>query len=209
MLPVKKSCPAPDIVRLPAPSILPAIVRLCPDPIDAVFEPVSDKALPTLSVSALPLVVAVVVIVALESASVEPLSVKFAFLPTVPLLPNVSESTVIGPMLFVFVVCVVPPKTKLHVPEVVGNVLQFELVDQLALPPPPDQVVVPAHASPDATANATARMAATETGSDILTDAIFICERLLAISLVIVVLLLCTNMGRRFLNGQRSSVWAV
>jgi hypothetical protein len=175
---------------------------LCPDPIDAVFEPVSDKELPTLSVNTFPLVVAVVVIVALESANVEPLSVKLAFLPTVPLLPNVSESTVIVPILFVFVVCVVPPKTRLHVPEVVGNVLQFELVDQLALPPPPDQVVVPAHASPDTTANAKARMAATETGSDIFSDANFICERLLAISLLIVRLLLCTNMGRRFLSGQ-------
>jgi hypothetical protein len=117
---------------------------LCPDPIDAVFEPVSDKRLPTLSVITLPLAVAVVVIVAFESANVEPLSVKLAFLPAVPLLPNVSESTVIDPMLFVFVVCVVPPKTRLHVPDVVGTVLQFELVDQLALPPPPDQVVVPA-----------------------------------------------------------------
>jgi hypothetical protein len=209
LLPVRKSWPIPDFVRLPVPPILPPIVRLCPDPIDAVFEPVSDKALPTLSVNALTLDVAVVVIVALESANVEPLSVKLAFLPAVPLLPKVSELTVIDPMWFVVVVCAVPPKTRLHVPEVVGNVLQFELVDQLALPPPPDQVVVPAQASSDPSANATARMAATETRSDIFNDANFMCERLLASSLLIVRLLLCTNMGRRFLSGRSSSVWAV
>jgi hypothetical protein len=136
--------------------------------------------------------VAVVVIVAFESANVEPLSVKLAFLPAVPLLPNVSEPTVMGPMLLVFVVCVVPPKTKLHVPDVVGNVLQFELVDQFPLPPPPDQVVVPALASPDTTAIARTSVAANEQSTDIGSDANFICELLLAISLLIVRLLICT-----------------
>jgi hypothetical protein len=155
---------------------------------------VSDKALPTPSVNTLPLVVAVVVIVALESASVEPLNVKFAFLPTVPLLPNVSESTVICPMLFVFVVCVVPPKTRLHDPDVVGNVLQFEAVDQLPLPPPPDQVVIPAKASPEPTANATMNMAAANTGADIFDTVNFNCERLRAVSALRVGLLLCKNM---------------
>lgn len=164
-------------MKLPEPSILPLIVRLCPIPSDAVFEPVSERALPTLSVNTLPLVVAVVVIVALVSAKVDPLSVKFALFPKVPLLPNVSESTVICPMLFVFVVCVVPPKTRLHVPDVVGNVLQFELVDQLALPPPPDHVVVPAAAfpKPNAKANATKDMATKEGDRDFVNDAWFTC----------------------------------
>ena len=91
-------------MRLPEPLISPPIVRLCPEPSVTVFEFVSERALPTLSVNTLPLVVAVVVIVALDSANVEPLSVKFAFFPTVPLLVNDISATLIVPMLFVFVV---------------------------------------------------------------------------------------------------------
>jgi hypothetical protein len=63
-------------------------------------------------------------------------------------LVNDSESTLIVPMLFVPVVCVSPPKTKLHVPDVVGTVLQFAELDQLPLPAPPVHVALSPSAWP-------------------------------------------------------------
>ena len=63
-----------------------------------------------------------------------------------PLFVNDIVPKVIVPMSFVFVVRVLPPKIRLHVPEVSGTVLQFDAVDQLLLPPPPDHVATPAGA---------------------------------------------------------------
>ena len=143
MLPVKYNPPSPVFVRLPVPVMLPDTVRLWPDPSDAVFEPVRVNAFPMVSVIAPPAVVAEVMIVPSESASVDPLSVKAVVLPAEPSFVNDIVPSVIVPMLFVFVVCVVPPKTRFHDPDVVGNVLQFEAVDQLPLPPPPDHVATP------------------------------------------------------------------
>lgn len=130
-------------MRLPAPLMLPEIVRLWPEPKIAALEPVRDNGLPIESVMALPVVVADMMIEALVSESVEPLSVKVAVLPVEPSFVNDIVPSVISPILFVFVVCVVPPKTRLHAPDVVGKVLQFEAVDQLPLPPPPDHVATP------------------------------------------------------------------
>jgi hypothetical protein len=143
LLPVKNNPPSPDFVKLPAPVMSPEMVRLWPDPSDTVFEPVRDNAFAMESVNALPAVVADVMIVPLESASVDPLSVNDAVLPIEPSFVNDIVPSVIVPMLFVLVVCVVPPKTKPHDPDVVGKVLQFEEVDQLPLPPPPDHVATP------------------------------------------------------------------
>jgi hypothetical protein len=81
---------------------------------------VSDRVLPTRSVNALPFAVAVVVIVAFVKASGEPVTVKLADWPTKPLFVKDKASSVISPMSFVVVVCVVPLKTRLHDPEVVG-----------------------------------------------------------------------------------------
>jgi hypothetical protein len=91
-------------VRLPAPLILPEIVRLWPAPKLAAFEPVRAIALATESVIALPLVVDDAIIVALDSASVEPLNVKVAVLPAEPSFVNAIVPSVIVPTLFVFVV---------------------------------------------------------------------------------------------------------
>jgi hypothetical protein len=106
------------------------------------FEPVSVRAFATVSTNTDPADVAVVTIVALERARVEPLRVKLAVFPTVPLLVNESRSIVIVPILLVALVCVVPPNTKPQVPDVVGSVDQFVALDQSALPAPPDHVVI-------------------------------------------------------------------
>lgn len=143
LLPVKNNPPSPVFVRLPVPVMSPEMVRLWPAPSDAVFEPVRDNAFAMESVNALPAVVADVMIVPLDSASVDPLSVNDAVLPIEPSFVNDIVPSVIVPMLFVFVVCVVPPKIKPQDPEVVGRVVQFEEVDQLPLPPAPDHVATP------------------------------------------------------------------
>ena len=135
--------PEEPTVSEPPPEMPPVVrLRLWPDPRVIVFEPVSVRALATKSSKADPAVVAVVTIVALVRASVDPLRVKFAVFPAVPLLVKESASIAIVPMLLELVVRVVPPNTKPQVPDVVGSVDQFAEFDQLASPAPPDHVVI-------------------------------------------------------------------
>jgi len=66
----------------------------------------------------------------------------------VPLFVNAIVPSVIVPMSFVFVVCVVPVKKRLHVPDVVGfpdaaDVNQLDVPDQLPVPAPPVHVAFP------------------------------------------------------------------
>ena len=124
----------PPVVRL----------RLWPAPSVTVFAAVSDNALAMTSpeLASAPPLVAVVVIAALDRASVEPLSVKVDVWPAEPLLVKDIAMVLIVPMLFVPVVCVVPPKTRPQLFDVVGSVLQLDASDQFPLPPRPDHVVV-------------------------------------------------------------------
>lgn len=96
MLPDMKSVALPpeeSTVREPLPEIPPVDrLRLWPDPSVMLLEPVKVRALATVSLKADPAVVAVVTIVAFERARVEPLRVKLAVLPAVPLLVNERES---------------------------------------------------------------------------------------------------------------------
>ena len=69
-----------------------------------VFTAVSDKALPTVSVIVPPLVVPVVVMVAFDSASVDPLRVKVAVWPAESSFVKAIVPSVIVPMVFVLVV---------------------------------------------------------------------------------------------------------
>ena len=113
------------------------------------LEPDSVNALPTVSPAAPP---AAVVIAELFSASVEPLRMNVPVWPAEPLFVNDIVPSVIVPMVFVLVVCVTPPNTRFHVPDVVGMVLQLDDVDQLPEPPPPVHVALPIGAANDGVA---------------------------------------------------------
>ena len=91
----------------------PAIVRLCPEAGDTVFEPVSNSGLlMTSPLVANPLAL-VVVIRPFVSASVDPLSVNTAACPDEPLFVNESVPMFTVPTSFVFVVRDVPLNSKL------------------------------------------------------------------------------------------------
>ena len=119
-------------------------LRPWPEPSVTLLAPVRDSALAMVSTELAwaPSLVAVVVIGALDRASVEPLSVKIDVLPAEPSLVKDIAAVPIVPMLFVSIVWVVPPKTKPQLPDVVGSVLQLDAFDQLPLPPLPDHVVM-------------------------------------------------------------------
>jgi hypothetical protein len=135
--------PEEPTVSEPLPEIPPEVrLRLWPDPSVMLLEPVRVRALVTVSLKADPAVVAVVTIVALERARVEPLRVKDDVFPAVPLFVKEIASIAIVPMLLELVVPVVPPNTKPQVPDVVGSVDQFADCDQLVFAALPDHVVI-------------------------------------------------------------------
>ena len=86
------------------PTILPAIVRLCPAPGETVFEPLSDKRFQMASLFDPHPLALVVVIRLFDSASVEPLSVNVAVRPTEPSFVNDRPLRLIVPISLVFVV---------------------------------------------------------------------------------------------------------